>query len=77
MRMLDISRLELLQGWSNLELVEVEVVPSILVEVDSSETSSHALSRPEFVIHLPLIFHGQASRLPAFSSGYNQRIEYQ
>ena len=32
-------------------LVEVvEAVLSILVEVDSSETSSHVLSRPEFVI---------------------------
>ena len=60
-------------------LVElVEAVPSNLVEVDSSETSSHVLSRPEFVIHLSLIFHSQASLLPAFSSGYNnQHIEYQ
>ena len=59
-------------------LVEVvEAVLSILVEVDSSETSSHVLSRPEFVIHLSLIFHSEASLLPAFSSGYNQRIEYQ
>ena len=55
----------------------LEVVWSILVEVDSSGTSSHVLSRPEFVIHLPLIFHSQPSLLPAFSSGYNQRIEYQ